>query len=263
MSFRTALTTAVKDATTDDHCALILSGGVDSISVGLAAHDLGKKLHAYSFHLEGESSYDHQKAQEVAHAMGWSLTTVLVPTKDLKQDVLKLRGMGCEKKTHYEVLFPFLYVFPAIKETHILSGWCADGYYGVSNTAQHKKKWNCRESKQNLDAFRDDYFLERNRGGFYLHQNAADRYGKILHAPYLHSAVRDYLYQYDWHELNKPRQKHHVRDAFGEMDDWKIQNHKSLQTVAGVPKHFERLLDDEELNPKRYKRVLDWLRYWR
>ena len=40
--------------TPDESVALLLSGGIDSITAGLAAHNVGKKVHAYSFFLDGE-----------------------------------------------------------------------------------------------------------------------------------------------------------------------------------------------------------------
>ena len=40
-------------------CAL--SGGVDSLSVAFAAHRMGKKITAYTFHLEDEPSYEGYK----------------------------------------------------------------------------------------------------------------------------------------------------------------------------------------------------------
>ena len=42
----------------DSKIAVLLSGGVDSISVALAAHHAGKKIHAYSFHLDTHETYD-------------------------------------------------------------------------------------------------------------------------------------------------------------------------------------------------------------
>ena len=55
----------------DNEIALLLSGGVDSQSVALAAHDVGKTVIAYSFHLDGDESYDYLKAKEVSQYMGW------------------------------------------------------------------------------------------------------------------------------------------------------------------------------------------------
>ena len=43
--------------------AVLLSGGVDSISVAFAAMNARKKITAYSFHLDTEVSYDFLKAK--------------------------------------------------------------------------------------------------------------------------------------------------------------------------------------------------------
>ena len=48
----TLLRDVIKQQIHDNEVAVLLSGGVDSLSVGFAAEDiLGKKVHAYSFHL--------------------------------------------------------------------------------------------------------------------------------------------------------------------------------------------------------------------
>ena len=52
----------IRDNVPDNEVAVLLSGGVDSISVGLAAHHAGKKIHAYSFQLGKQTSYDFAKA---------------------------------------------------------------------------------------------------------------------------------------------------------------------------------------------------------
>ena len=39
----------------DNEIAVLLSGGVDSLSVACAAHRLGKKVGTYTFHLDGRS----------------------------------------------------------------------------------------------------------------------------------------------------------------------------------------------------------------
>ena len=96
--------------TPDESVALLLSGGIDSITVGLAAHNVGKKVHAYSFFLDGEVSYDFVKAAEVAHKMQWKFTPIVIPRHNLVDDFKKIWKLGCRKKTHYECVFPFLYI---------------------------------------------------------------------------------------------------------------------------------------------------------
>ena len=43
--------------------ALLLSGGIDSISVGLALTHAGRQVHGYTYELEGYSSVDRPKAR--------------------------------------------------------------------------------------------------------------------------------------------------------------------------------------------------------
>jgi len=61
----------IEQQTIDKNVAVLLSGGVDSLSVAFAAHRMGKKVTAYTFHLQDQPSYDATKAAEVAKLMGW------------------------------------------------------------------------------------------------------------------------------------------------------------------------------------------------
>ena len=130
------LETQIREQIPTEKCAVLLSGGVDSLSVALAAHNVGKKVVAYSFHLEGKESYDFKTAQKVAWVMGWTFKPTIVPTDNLFDDWLTLVELECKKKTHFECVFPFLYMYPYITEEYVLTGWGADGYFGVSKKAQ-------------------------------------------------------------------------------------------------------------------------------
>ena len=74
----------------DNKIALLLSGGVDSMSIGFSAHRLGKKVTAYSFKTDKHNSYDYNKAEEVANIMGWNFIGTTVPVNNLKEDFFKL-----------------------------------------------------------------------------------------------------------------------------------------------------------------------------
>ena len=125
----------IRNNVPDSRVAVLLTGGVDSISVGLAAQRAGKEVHAYSFQLGEQTSYDFAKAAEVAYKMKWHFTPVVVPRDNLIEDWHKLVKLGCKKKTHFECVFPFLYVYPEIEEKYVITGWGADGYFGVSKKA--------------------------------------------------------------------------------------------------------------------------------
>ena len=65
-----------------------------------------------------------KKASEVSKLFGWDCHTVVVPTFNLVNDFQRLvKEVRCKKKTHFECCFPFLYVYPEIKEQVVLSGW--------------------------------------------------------------------------------------------------------------------------------------------
>ena len=53
----------INKSSLSSECAVLLSGGVDSISVAFAAQRLGKTIHAYSFCLDKNESYDYKKSQ--------------------------------------------------------------------------------------------------------------------------------------------------------------------------------------------------------
>ena len=50
-------------------------------------------------------------------------------------------------------------------------------------------------------------------------------HNKRFIAPYMDKRVKDYMYQFDWYEMNKPYQKHVVVEAFPEFKDIKVRKH--------------------------------------
>ena len=256
---RKLLVDHIKNNVSDNEIAVLLSGGVDSISCAIAAHDVGKVVNSYSFQLSDNPSYDFAKGKEVSEIMGWNFTGVSVPTNDLENDWFRLRALGAKKKTHYECMWPFLYVYPKIQEKYVITGWGADGFHCVSRKGmQH---W--RYPKEKFDQFRDDYFLPEKTAGLKWHLTIADKYDKVMVNPYLDERVKDYFYQFTWNELNKPKQKQHIRDAFPELNRFgSIKSHLNLQLASGVDKVFETLLNNPEINFKKRKRMMDVCRDW-
>jgi len=153
----------IEESSRSKTLAVFLSGGVDSNSLAFAAHRLGKKVVAYTFHLEGTPSYDPKKAETISEAIGWKCNTIQVPTNKVADDFLRLRNeYHCVKKTQYECTFPFLYIYPQVSEREILTGFAADGHYGLSRKAIEPSKANVTASKTNFDKFRDVNFTQKN-----------------------------------------------------------------------------------------------------
>ena len=62
------------------------------------------------------------------------------------------------------------------------------------------------------------------------HKKVADLYNKSLVTPYLSESVKQFFYRYNHEELNKPFQKHHIRNGFYEFNEIeKVENHLNLQ----------------------------------
>ena len=265
----------IKDNVKDDVVAVLMSGGVYSLSVAFAAHDVGKRVVGFTFCLEGDESYDYLKAKEVCADMGWECNPFHVPTTNLVDDWHRLVKLGCRKKTHFETVFPFLYVYPDIYPKYVLTGWGADGYFGPSKKAMmryssFKKKRNyvayCKRANQkrlNWNEFRIEY-LDGDCAGYEKHTNLAKQYDKIHIAPYKDSKeIRELLMSKSWFELNKPRQKEIIRKDFTILEKYgTIKPHVNLHLGANIHKLFETLLDDEEINFKDRKRMMDVCRDW-
>ena len=88
------------------------------------------------------------------------------------------------------------------------------------------------------------------------------KYDKILIAPYLNKKVFDYFIQFDWDGINKPYEKHLIRQHYPEFDELKLKKHLNLQLVADIPTIFEKLLDNKEINLYNRKRIMDVCRDW-
>tara|TARA_B100000131_G_scaffold186016_1_gene179057 strand:+ start:61 stop:888 length:828 start_codon:yes stop_codon:yes gene_type:complete len=247
----------------DNKIALLLSGGVDSMSIGFSAHRLGKKVTAYSFKTDKHNSYDYNKAEEVANIMGWNFIGTTVPVNNLKEDFFKLLdNYNCEKKTQFECTYPFLYVYPKIKEKYVLSGLGADGYHGLSK----KVCIHFKEPKELFDKFRLDYFHNTpNIGGVLQQKMLAKNYNKTYIHPYLWcKEIEDFFLSKSWEELNKPQQKKYIRISFEKefAKVGKVKKHLNLQLDSQVNQIFESLLDDEDINFKNRSRVMDICRDW-
>ena len=270
MKIRPILIDHIQNEVPDNEIAVLLSGGVDSARVAIAAKDAGKKIKTYSFHLEGQPSYDSDQAKKISAKIGASHITIAVPTDNLVEDWKELVKHGCRKKTHFETVFPFLYVYERISEKYVLTGWGADGYFGVSKKAMmryssFKKKRNyvryCKDHNQtrvNWYEFRKNY-LDGDCAGLQHHTKLAKTFDKIHITPYLDSRIREHLMEMTWQQLNKPQQKNIIREEFGLHE---LKPHLNLHLGSKINKLFENLLDNKEINFRQRKRMMDVSRDW-
>jgi DNA-cytosine methyltransferase len=257
----TILTSACRDLSQDKGIALLLSGGIDSISVGLALQAAGKNVHAYTMQLEGCSSGDLRTAQLVAHQMGWRHSVISVPTAHIADDFIRLAvEHACHRKVQFECSFPLMYAFPAIEETEIFSGFNADDHYGNTREAilehdrRRKAGHDARVRQAWFDAYRKSH-LDRVRDldsgdtwGFA--QRLASRAGKRLYDPYLDERVEDFFLPLSHEQLagpTKPLIREALRTQASSFSDAIVPG-LTLQKGMGVSDLFKALLANSRVN---------------
>jgi asparagine synthetase B (glutamine-hydrolysing) len=257
------LETVVNREVQDKEVAVLLSGGVDSLSVACAAHRLGKKVSAYTFHLEGDPTYDANKAEEAAKVFGWDFDLTIVPTDKLVEDFKTLVSKyDCRLKTQFENTFAYMYMFPKIKEKYIMMGMGVDHWYGSSKKcAMHFK-----EPKELFDQYRKEYFDDPAPANLMTLRTLTEEYDKSLVLPYLwHKEIEDFFWPMSWNDLNKGKKnKFLIREAFKEEFSKiePIKVHLNMQLGANIDDLFEKLIDNKEINFKNRVRVMDICRDW-
>lgn len=241
----------VKNLPIDD-VALCLSSGIDSQSLLFAMLECGINPSVYSFTLEDRESSDFTSARDLANKYNLTFEKIKLPL-DMDSLISDCRIMakeyGAIKKTDFECLWPFLYVYPKIKEHYVVTGIPADGLFCLS-------KKGMIHFKDKVDEFRESYFANPNAGQRILRGKLAKKYGKENIDPYYSIRIREYLYGYSWDDLNKPYQKMPIRNAFSEFKYMPVVKHTNLQLGdSGISKLFEKLLYTS-LNDRGYKSVI-------
>lgn len=254
--------TWIREHHPDPVYAILLSGGIDSLTLALAAHRVGKQVSAYSFRLDTRDNYDNWKAQQACRVFNWEHTECVVDTAQTRRDWDRLIALGCTRKAQYECTWPFLYVYPHIQEKEINSGIPADVYYGLSkNTILNHK-----HTKAVFDEDRRSKTAPDKAGGIQFHHKLAAEKGMRHRTQYLDNPeLIEWFMSQDWEQLNKPREKHHLRAAYGrELARLRpVKGHANLQIESGVSAHFTRLLKDPDLNPNQRPSVIGMMNDYR
>ena len=154
---RSFLEEAISDQTRGRRdVALLLSSGVDSTTVGLAAHAIGKRVHAYTFSTVEGDEFDVRYAAETARIMNWRHTVVRTPAQVTPAHLRELLGLHCTKKREFECSWPFLFVYPKIEQKHVLVGLSVDPYFGLAREPTLQGLSGPKSTKRAFDAYRRD-----------------------------------------------------------------------------------------------------------
>ena len=272
-----------KEIGSDKDVALLLSSGLDGLVVGLAAQDVGNRIHAYTFQMGDNESFDSKHAKVVASKLGWKFNLIKVPY-DVKTiaktwPILCTKYM-CRKKRDYECAYPMLYCYKAMtsKFEYVLSGLVADAYF-VFNKNTHIAQISGPKSDQlKFDAWRQDYWrkwfkegldslssTEYNPSGMLQHILLCEEYNLKHVNPWLQKSVYNYFIGKSWQELNMPHQKMCVREAWKDyIDIVGHRPHRGYQTEANIPEYFEQLLSVPSIANiiKPRERMIDVAKDW-
>jgi DNA-cytosine methyltransferase len=269
----TLLCDAVRTQGRDDAVALLLSGGIDSTSVGIALQKNGIRFQAYTYRLDGYPSKDLKKTIAIANHFGWPLTIVTVPIADAAHDFIRLAvEQRCRLKTDFENTFPMLYVLPRIAEAEVWTGYSADRHYGNSkNYVLHQRRMaregaSPAERKRAFDDYRRERFENGGRPDVYWCRLVV-QHGKHLLDPYLDEAVREYFLQFDHEALSppgKPVVRRALADELRDLPRGTLTVGIKLQTGGGVDALFETLLQDGTINrfETKYAKVAPLCQRW-
>jgi DNA-cytosine methyltransferase len=257
---------------------LLLSGGLDSFTVGFVCHELGKDVVAYTYELDGIPSSERPIAEAIARHMGWPLRIVRVPTAEVKWAFLRLAiEHGCSKKTQFEVTYPMMHLIPNISEIEILTGWSFDDHYGntredmLEMSRLKRSGFSEADLKAHFDVSRDRKYArsdsEDSSDTFWFANRIAISVGKRLIDPSTAAPVRRFFRQFSHHELSsteKPLIRAAFADALRRLPAGLIAKGVKLQKGGGVHELFQTLIDDPIINrfERKYATVAALCQHW-
>ena len=254
--FRSTLRAAVETLKPEATCALLFSGGTDSLTVLWTLLDLGIKPTCYTFRLAEKESTDSRAAAKATETWNVPHKMVAVPSSDVQRlaeetgKVVRIIGSG--RKTHVEVMWAYWHMLQQVQEKQVWSGLQADTLYGSSRSMaiRHSKKVAAEFAEA-----RRILLAKPGQEGLAQAIRLADQFGKQLCAPYTDQRVREFMFRFSWKELNRPRQKMPAVLGFsGEYAQTAIyRKNDNLQCGSGTREVFARLLDDSGINPWEHR----------
>lgn len=272
------LATEVEQQSRDKDAAVLLSGGLDSLTVALTLKRFGKNISAYTYALNGYRSQDCAKSEAIARHYGWPITVITIDPGSVCSDFVTLAiEHGCRKKVQFECTYVLLHMFPEIREREVWTGYNADDYFGNTKKAILTQAPLIREGASQSErkrVFAADVAAhvsnlhdpESEDTWWFAHRLAA-QHGIRLHDPYLSPSVGDYFGQFDHSQLCSPK-KPIVREAFADdlrgLPSSDIAVGVKLQKGGGVHLLFETLLNKSYINrfERRYTTVSALCQRW-
>lgn len=243
-----------------DSVAIALSSGIDSTANMFALLEMHKHITAYNFRIEGVKSQDYIHAKKNAETFGVKFVECIIPNV-VDMDILTeiIERYKRKKKTDIECIYPFYHLFPEVQENVILTGGYADVHFCISKNGMI----HYRHTLEKMNEYRLKLFNNPDTSQITeLTLIGRERFNLKVDTAFNKTNMIDYFADKTWEEINRPRQKQSYLDMFPEQfEQIKRFNHTSLQCGDSMIRElFEPMLDDETLNKKGRKRMVDLYR---
>lgn len=201
------------------HHPLLLSGGMDSVTILVAQRALGHRPLCVAFTIGGQDNADTRAARHAADALDVPLDVVDLPrdVDRLAADIRRLsRSLtGPPRKAVIQCAQPVMWM-----AEHLAAAGHGDALIGTGGIVEDNRKCAVLLHQQGEDAARElrrSNLLDWHNSatGAMIATGAA--FGVALHQPYTHQPFADYSLSLDMAEVNRPRQKGVALRAFPEV----------------------------------------------
>ena len=236
--------------------ALLFSGGTDSLTCLFSLLEIGITPTLYSFHLEGVVHKDIEVSRQVAdyYNLKHNIIEIKRDIEQLKQDVIYIvKTFDVTRKTNVQCTYPFVHVLPNIKEKYVVSGLCADDLYGTSKSMSIK----CAKDKNVFDEIRNKIFSNLNSSAYRSIKELTETiHEKKFITPYRDEEIINYMMQFSWSELNKPKQKQLSYSSYLDYyEKQKIYRKNTNLQVGSKIREWHSELVNTDFNKNNRKRV--------
>jgi asparagine synthetase B (glutamine-hydrolysing) len=228
-------------AVPDERVGIFLSGGIDSSVVLFALLEAGKKVTGYTFMLDGRLSTDFKFARHTAKTFGVDFVPIFLPTSldILKRDLVRLANLGARLKTEFECFWPMLYAYESTKERVIFNGNGVNGHFGIGKKAM-------MHYRDRMDDYRRMCHASPTRNQMHLHRKFAASLGKEFASPFRSKPMQDLFLGTSWKEINSPKLKQPMYDAFPRETARIRTQHMNYQLGdSGIQTNMLRLLHSD------------------
>lgn len=264
---RDILDTATLNATIgyNGKVGLLLSGGMDSLSVLLACLDIGIKPTCYTFHLKGVISEDLQSCRKICNIFDVQLVEIPISftsesmyklSKEIIYDNIESVYFKNHIKTCVQCQVLMSFVPQYVKEDVILSGLNADDL--CFNTRLYGKM-SANKTPSGIRKLNETRYIDTHneyRGSYKFFVNMFAKYRIKFIDIYRDDQVREYFYGLSYKQCTSPKPKYPIYMAFRqEFDTWDLlRKPSSFQVNSGARELFEELLtNNPKINVNKHK----------